>query len=217
MLLCLGSSACLSVSFSPRLGSASLSWLLCLSFCLFFSETGECFSVFVPLPVFLPLCLCSSACLFASLSLLLCLSFCLSVFAPLPVFLSLFLRDWSVCADCHIDPNFCMLPLRAVNGRREVVCMAKNSAEDVCKWLEHLRTRSGVQIVKLAKNWHTDSPTIQGVWHPFLNKNPSLATATFPDPSLYRAVAEEKSATELVLEEAGVKKIGSVEEASSKE
>ena len=119
--------------------------------------------------------------------------------------------------DCHIDPNFCMLPLRAVNGRREVVCMAKNSAEDVCKWLEHLRTRSGVQIVKLAKNWHTDSPTIQGVWHPFLNKNPSLATATFPDPSLYRAVAEEKSATELVLEEAGVKKIGSVEEASSKE
>ena len=67
VLLCLGSSACLSVSFSQRLESASLSLFLCLSFCL---------SVFAPLPVCLPLCHCSSACLSASLSLLLCLSFC---------------------------------------------------------------------------------------------------------------------------------------------
>ena len=107
--------------------------------------------------------------------------------------------------------------LHAVNGRREVISMGKQSAEEICKWLEHLRTRSGVQIVNLARPWHTDTPSIQGVWHPFLNKNPSLATTSFPAPDLYRAVAEEQSATQVVLKEAGVKKVGNVDDASSKE
>ena len=104
-----------------------------------------------------------------------------------------------------------------MNGREERVYTNNMDAEEVCKWMEHLRTRSGVQIVNLRKEWHTDNPSIQGVWHPFLNKNSSLATCSFPAPDLYRAENTEKSATDIVLEQVGVKKVGSVDSASVKE
>lgn len=104
-----------------------------------------------------------------------------------------------------------------LNGRREVIATNKMPAEEVAKWLEHLRTRSGEQIVKLVKNWHTDVPSVQGIWHPFTNKDPTLASTKFPAPELYRAKVEQKSATELVLEEAGLKRVGSMDDASSKQ
>ncbi|XP_070212739.1 uncharacterized protein [Littorina saxatilis] len=104
-----------------------------------------------------------------------------------------------------------------LNGRQERVSTKDMPADEVCKWLEHLRTRSGAQIVNLRKEWLTNTPSIQGVWHPFLNKNPSLAGTSFPAPELYGAKTESKSATDMVLEEAGVKKVGSVDSASSKE
>ncbi|KAK7111098.1 large ribosomal subunit protein mL43-like [Littorina saxatilis] len=104
-----------------------------------------------------------------------------------------------------------------LNGRQERVSTKDMPADEVCKWLEHLRTRSGAQIVNLRKEWLTNTPSTQGVWHPFLNKNPSLAGTSFPAPELYGAKTESKSATDMVLEEAGVKKVGSVDSASSKE
>ncbi|KAK7498646.1 hypothetical protein BaRGS_00010023 [Batillaria attramentaria] len=88
-----------------------------------------------------------------------------------------------------------------LNGRREVFSTNKMEADEICKWMEHLRTRSGEEIVRLAKPWHTETPSIQGIWHPFLNKDPSLAPTSFPAPDLYRAKKESKSATEILVED----------------
>jgi hypothetical protein len=56
--------------------------------------------------------------------------------------------------------------------------------EQICKWVEHFRTRSGTQIVRFRKHWHTDNPSIQGIWHPFLFKDPKINTKIFPDEEL---------------------------------
>jgi large subunit ribosomal protein L43 len=45
--------------------------------------------------------------------------------------------------------------------------------QDINKWLERLRGESGIKIEKIRKPWHTDNPSIQGTWTPFINK-PSL-------------------------------------------
>ena len=83
--------------------------------------------------------------------------------------------------------------------------------ESVCQWLEHLRTRSGEQLVKVVKPWHSDTPSIQGVWHPFLNKHPSLYTMTFPQPSLYRNERPTGSATDVMLEPVEMKDVGNMD------
>ncbi|PVD31121.1 hypothetical protein C0Q70_10399 [Pomacea canaliculata] len=99
------------------------------------------------------------------------------------------------------------------------------AAEEICKWVEHLKSRSGVQIVRLIQHHHTDISSIQGIWHPFLNKDPSLAATTLPAPELYRVPRKQKSATEMLLDKASirreeenvVKELGSVENISLKE
>jgi len=68
----------------------------------------------------------------------------------------------------------------------------------VCQWLEHLRCRSGEDIVRLRKTWHTDTPSIQGIWTPFTNLDPHLAVTSLPDENLSRRAAPE-SATDYVL------------------
>ena len=68
--------------------------------------------------------------------------------------------------------------------------------DEVCKWLEFARTRSGEQIIRFRKPWHTDNPSIQGVWHPFLNKDPAINVKTFPDKELSEYIETELSATE---------------------
>jgi hypothetical protein len=56
-----------------------------------------------------------------------------------------------------------------------------------------------------------------GVWHPFTNRDPSLAATKFPAPELYRLKKTEKSATQLVLEQAGGKEVGKVDSTTSKQ
>ena len=61
-----------------------------------------------------------------------------------------------------------------------------------------MRGRSGVQVQKLLKDWHTDTPSIQGVWHPFLFKDTKLSVADMRDKSLHEFRPLKKSATEKV-------------------
>ena len=45
--------------------------------------------------------------------------------------------------------------------------------DEISVWVERLRGESGVKIEKMRKRWHTDNPSVQGTWTPFLNKPPS--------------------------------------------
>jgi len=88
--------------------------------------------------------------------------------------------------------------LVAVNGNQIQLNVAKQTAGEVCQWLEHLRCRSGEDIVRLRKTWHTDTPSVQGIWTPFTNLDPHLAVTSLPDEKLSRRAAPE-SATDYVL------------------
>ena len=46
--------------------------------------------------------------------------------------------------------------------------------EEVEEVVTSLRNESGEEIKKLRKFWHTENPSIQGTWNPFLNRPPSL-------------------------------------------
>lgn len=72
--------------------------------------------------------------------------------------------------------------------------------DQICKWIETYRTRSGDKIIRYRKPWHTDTPSIQGVWHPFMFKDPKISTKTFPDDGLSRYITQEPSATEQILQ-----------------
>ena len=85
-----------------------------------------------------------------------------------------------------------------VNGKAVSLNMVKQSPAEVCQWLEHLRCRSGEEIVRLRKTWHTDTPSVQGIWTPFTHLDPHLAVISLPDEKLSRRPAPE-SATDYVL------------------
>jgi len=56
-----------------------------------------------------------------------------------------------------------------LNGRKEVHNLDKLTSSDIKETLEILVNKSGLEIMKIKKNFHTDWPSIQGQWHPFMN------------------------------------------------
>ncbi|CAG5125976.1 unnamed protein product [Candidula unifasciata] len=93
-----------------------------------------------------------------------------------------------------------------LNGRREAMGMSGKQPLEICKWTEHMRTRSGVEIVNLVKNLHTDNPSTQGIWHPFTFADPALAATKFPSDQQSKILVKGKTATDFVLEEFNAKK-----------
>ncbi|KAL5022734.1 hypothetical protein ScPMuIL_001889 [Solemya velum] len=96
-----------------------------------------------------------------------------------------------------------------LNGYTESVPLPNHRADEICKWVDLMKTRSGVKVVRLRKMWHTDNPSIQGLWHPFLNKDTSLNIKTFPDKEHYKFEQNEKSATDSLLEKMKTVKLSS--------
>ncbi|KAG0424779.1 hypothetical protein HPB47_028000 [Ixodes persulcatus] len=59
----------------------------------------------------------------------------------------------------HRDP---VVVAEYLNGERDTMRVADQSSAELVKWIEYLRTRSGMPIVRLRKFAHTDHPSIQG-------------------------------------------------------
>ena len=95
-----------------------------------------------------------------------------------------------------------------VNGNVVEQRMHMLPQDQICHWMEHFRTRSGVEIVRLRKSWHTDSPSVQGPWTPFTNKDTSWNVAQFPNSDLSRCSPLESTATERLVELAKQLRIG---------
>lgn len=79
--------------------------------------------------------------------------------------------------------------------------MGGKESEEICQWVEFMRTRSGVQIVHLLQNNHTDTPSTQGIWHPFMFRDTETALIKFPNAALSSVKVTGKTATDYVLEE----------------
>ena len=59
-----------------------------------------------------------------------------------------------------------------------MVEVKNKTPEETEEWIERLRHESGVKVQKIRQFWHTENPSIQGTWTPFLNKPPSLRQST---------------------------------------
>ena len=50
----------------------------------------------------------------------------------------------------------------------------------VSEWIDYYKNHSGKNYLVQKKYEYTENPTIQGMWHPFVNVEPEIATAKFP-------------------------------------
>merc|ERR1711936_443613 len=88
-----------------------------------------------------------------------------------------------------------------LNGRREVKDLSGKETDEICQWIEHQRTRSGVEIVRHVQPHHTDSPSTQGIWHPFMFRDTETAVAKFPCKELSEIKNVGRTATDFIREE----------------
>ncbi|XP_056153447.1 39S ribosomal protein L43, mitochondrial [Lampris incognitus] len=58
------------------------------------------------------------------------------------------------------------------NVREEIV--SSKTSQEISELVAKLTNQSGMEIIRLRKPFHTDSPSIQGQWHPFTNRPPSI-------------------------------------------
>ncbi|XP_064630809.1 large ribosomal subunit protein mL43-like [Lineus longissimus] len=100
-----------------------------------------------------------------------------------------------------------------LNGEKHQVHIRNYNNHEVGEWIKYLRTHSGATDGRLEKKWHTDTPSIQGVWTPFLNKDSEVNLAEFPDEELGSAAVKELSATDELLQ--SVKNIAILEDSKS--
>ena len=87
-----------------------------------------------------------------------------------------------------------------VNGYKEQISISKYDKDKVAQWVGLLKGRSGLQIQRLRKDWHTETPSIQGIWHPFMFKDTKLSVTDLRDPELHEYDSAVETATERLLE-----------------
>lgn len=67
--------------------------------------------------------------------------------------------------------------------------------------MELLRKQnSDSSAIRWRKLWHTNIPSIQGVWTPFTHRDPAYNLVQFPSDALREPIEWPKSATEALLE-----------------
>ncbi|KAL7631202.1 UNVERIFIED_CONTAM: hypothetical protein RMT77_018496 [Armadillidium vulgare] len=88
-----------------------------------------------------------------------------------------------------------------LNGASEYVGAFNLSKEDISKWVEFLRTKSGETTTKfLMKRHHTDFPSVQGPWTAFTHKDPKINVTQLPNEELSEFKLPEPSGTEELLD-----------------
>ena len=70
-------------------------------------------------------------------------------------------------AICNIQ---CLFFLSLVNGNSKVIPLKNTEPQTIRTWVERLKGESGVKIEPIPRRWHTDNPSTQGTWNPFLNQ-----------------------------------------------
>ncbi|XP_075223499.1 mitochondrial ribosomal protein L43 [Lycorma delicatula] len=86
-----------------------------------------------------------------------------------------------------------------LNGEIQNIECHTYTYEEIKKWLNLLKTRSGMPAIRYRKLWHTDNPSIQGIWSPFTNRDPAYNMATFPMEDFIDVPNKAPTATELLL------------------
>ena len=67
-----------------------------------------------------------------------------------------------------------------VNGEKLWQGLNREDYDVVSEWIDYYKNHSGKNYLVQKKYEYTENPTIQGMWHPFVNVEPEIATAKFP-------------------------------------
>ncbi|KAM4526934.1 large ribosomal subunit protein mL43 [Fundulus diaphanus] len=77
----------------------------------------------------------------------------------------------------YVSPQPCRVPkivAEYLNGNTKEELITNKTSQQVLEVLTKLTNQSGLDIIRIRKPLHTDSPSIQGQWNPFTNRPPSL-------------------------------------------
>ncbi|XP_071379066.1 large ribosomal subunit protein mL43 [Centroberyx affinis] len=77
----------------------------------------------------------------------------------------------------YVSPQACRIPKIVAeylnsNVREEIV--TSKTSQQISELVNKLTNQSGLDIIRIRKPFHTESPSIQGQWHPFTNRPPSI-------------------------------------------
>uniref|UniRef100_A0A3B3TS08 Large ribosomal subunit protein mL43 n=1 Tax=Poecilia latipinna TaxID=48699 RepID=A0A3B3TS08_9TELE len=77
----------------------------------------------------------------------------------------------------YVSPQLCSIPkvvAEYLNGNTKEELLSNKTSQQVLEVLTKLTDQSGQDIIRIRKPYHTDSPSIQGQWHPFTHRPPSV-------------------------------------------
>ncbi|XP_019580490.2 large ribosomal subunit protein mL43 [Rhinolophus sinicus] len=73
----------------------------------------------------------------------------------------------------YVNPRPCSVPrivAEYLNGAVREESINCKSVEEITALVQKLANQSGLDVIRIRRPFHTDSPSIQGQWHPFTNK-----------------------------------------------
>ncbi|XP_059803009.1 39S ribosomal protein L43, mitochondrial [Hypanus sabinus] len=82
----------------------------------------------------------------------------------------------------YVTPKKCHVPklvAEYLNGAVREESLHTKTAPEVAQLMQKMTTQSGLDIIRIRKPFHTDSPSIQGQWNPFVNKPSALNVQNF--------------------------------------
>lgn len=84
-----------------------------------------------------------------------------------------------------------------MNGDRRWMTVKNRTSEEIERWLNLITQQAGdTEPIRYRRNWHTDTPSIQGPWTPWTFKNPEELQAGYPDKELGKMLDQPETATE---------------------
>ncbi|XP_063076814.1 39S ribosomal protein L43, mitochondrial [Engraulis encrasicolus] len=76
----------------------------------------------------------------------------------------------------YISPEPCRIPrivAEYLNGTVREEAITSKTSQQISELVTKMANQSGLDIIRIRKPYHTDSPSIQGQWHPFTNRPPA--------------------------------------------
>nr|XP_057934252.1 39S ribosomal protein L43, mitochondrial [Doryrhamphus excisus] len=95
----------------------------------------------------------------------------------------------------YVSPQHCAKPTivaEYLNGTVREEAVASKTSSQISEVLTKLTNQSGLDIIRIRKPFHTDNPSIQGLWHPFTNRRPQPGGIRPPGQSDVKGTLEVK-------------------------
>ncbi|XP_038613679.1 39S ribosomal protein L43, mitochondrial [Tachyglossus aculeatus] len=93
----------------------------------------------------------------------------------------------------YLNPKPCRVPklvTEYLNGAVREEPVTNKNVDQIAELIQTRANQSGLEIIRIRKPYHTDTPSIQGQWHPFTNKPPTLTVKDLQRNNTARALQE---------------------------